>query len=142
MSSYLNIYLEKKPKEGEKNGERLLLCSITRSTDIYTMFYDNRPGIPSEEGLYSVTDDDLVNITHELERQISTKEIYIYETKLNLSLIKDKEAIDEILDNLKTNKEYLEQLKSQHAMLMGISMLVSDVGEDWCDFSKIYWRIE
>lgn len=142
MSSYLNIYLEKKPKEGEEKGERLLLCSISRPTSIYALFYDNRPGIPNEDNLYTVDPGDLVHITDELERQISSEENHIYEKKLNLQLIRDKEAITDVLDSLKTDREYLEQLKMEHSMLLGIAMILDDVGKAWSDFSKIYWRIE
>lgn len=142
MSSYLNIYLEKKPKEGEGKGERLLLCSISRGSVLYDLFYDNRPGIPSEENVYQITSEDLVCMSDELEKEISSEEIYLNESKLNLSLIHDTESIKELLENIKSDKEYLEQLKSRNSMILCMINLLHDVGESWSDFSKIHWRIE
>lgn len=142
MSSYLSIYLEKKPKEGEEKGERLLLCSISRGSTLYEQFYDNRPGIPNEDNVYQITSGDLVRISDELERQISSEEICLNESKLNLSLIHDTDSIKELLADIKSDKEYLEQLKSSNSMILCMINLFDDVGENWSDFSKIYWRIE
>ena len=142
MSSYLNIYLEKKPKEGEGKVERLLLCSISRGSSLYELFDDNRPGVPSEENVYQITSGDLVNISDELEKQISSEEICLIESKLNLSLIHDTESIGELLANIKSDKEYLERLKSDNSMILCMINMFDDVGKDWSDFSKIYWRIE
>lgn len=142
MSSYLNIYLERKPKEGEEKGERLLLCSISRGSSLYEQFYDNRPGIPNEDNFYKVDSADLFTISDELENQISSEEMCINEKKLNLSLIMNKEAILDVLDDLKNDKKYLEQLKTDCAMIIGIANVFSDVGKEWSDFNGIYWRIE
>jgi len=142
MSSYLNIYLERKPKEGEEKGERLLLCSISRGFALYELFYDNRPGIPSEENIYEITSADLVSMSDELEKEIASEEIYLNESKLNLSLIHDTESIGELLSNIRSDKEYLEQLKLKNSMLLCMINLFNDVGESWSGFSKIYWRIE
>lgn len=142
MSSYLNIYLEKKPKEGEEKGERLLLCSISRGITLYDVFYDNRPGIPSEENIYRITSEDLVTVSNQLEKEIASEEIHLIESKLNLSLIHDTESIGELLANIRSDKEYLEQLKMKNSMVICMANIFDDVGKEWSNFSKIYWKIE
>ena len=142
MSSYLNIYLERKPKEGEEKGERLLLCSISRGSTLYDVFYDNKPGIPSEENIYRVTSGDLVNVSNQLEKEIASEEICLNENKLNLSLIHDTESIGELLANIRSDKEYLEQLKMKNSMAICMINIFDDVDKEWSGFSKIYWKIE
>ena len=142
MSSYLNIYLEKKPKEGEEKGERLLLCSISRGSTLYDVFYDNRPGIPSEENIYRITSGDLVNVSNELEKEIASEEICLIESKLNLSLIHDTESIGELLANIRSDKEYLEQLKMKNSMVICMINIFDDVDKECSNFSEIYWKIE
>lgn len=142
MSSYLNIYLEKKPKEGEEKGERLLLCSVSRGSALYDLFYDNRPGVPSEDNIYQITSEDLVSMSDALEKQISLEEICLNESKLNLPLIHDAESIRELLADIKSDKEYLERLKSDNSMMLCMINMFDDIGKEWSDFSGIYWRIQ
>jgi len=142
MSSYLSIYLERKPEEGKEKGERLLLCSISRGSNLYSLFYDNRPGIPSEDNFYEVDSEELIRLSDEIGNNASSEEICIGEKRLNLRLIQDKEAITEVLDQLKSDKEYLKQLRSDESMLTAIALMIYDVGKEWSDFSKVLWRIE
>jgi hypothetical protein len=64
----------------------------------------------------------------------------IMHDKENLHLISNKDSIAEILDSIKCSKEYYQRLMSDRTILMSLGTLFSDVGKEWCDFDKIYWK--
>lgn len=141
MSSYLNIYLEKK-KEGEEKGERLLLCSISRAGTLYQLFYDNKPGTPNEQGVYEFTSDDLNPITEEIDVAISRCMLNIMHLKDNIRLVSDKDTIRDLLDDLATDREYLDDLKEQKVIISTLYVLFSDINQEWCSFNKLYWKVD
>ena len=141
MSSYLEIYLQKKKKEGEEKGERLLLCSISRADEIYSLFYDNNVGCTTDDGLHEFDSSDFTALIDELTERMSNVLMDIMHDKENLHLISNKDSIAEILDSIKCSKEYYQRLMSDRTILMSLGTLFSDVGKEWCDFNKLYWKI-
>lgn len=98
MSSYLNIYLQRKKKEGEEKEERLLLCSISRADSIYNLFYDNNICTSMEDRFHKFTYHDLETVIHVIDCRISEILLEIATTKQNLPLVSDKDAVLEIFD--------------------------------------------
>lgn len=141
MSSFLEIYLKRKKKEGEEKEERLLFSSISRGTTLYELFYENKPGIPSEQCIYEFTSKDLRPISDELDTAIARSIVSIMDLKDNIRLIAGKDTIEDLLDRLRVEKEYLDELKQQKAMIDTLYVLFMDIDEDWCDFNKLYWKI-
>lgn len=142
MSSYLSIYLQKKKKEGEEQGERLLLCSISRANELYNLFYENRIGKAVEDNLYEFTCKDVSSLVIDIDEAIARMMANVYEMKENLSYISNKESIREILDDISADKECIRELLNQKAEVEAISFLFEDVGTDYCPFDKLYWCIE
>lgn len=142
MSSYLSIYLQKKKKEGEEQGERLLLCSISRANELYNLFYENRVGKAVEDNLYEFTCKDVSSLVIDIDEAIARVMANVYEMKENLSYISNKESIREILDDISADKECIRELLNQKAEVEAISFLFEDVGTDYCPFDKLYWCIE
>lgn len=142
MSSYLNIYLQKKKKEEEENVERLLLCSISRANDIYSLFYDNKPGSCRENDMHEFTSEDLDTISSEIDREIANEIIRINNLKNDIHLVSDKDVINEMLDNLDTARDWLETIKRHREALDTMYMIFNDVGKEWSAFDKLYWSID
>jgi len=145
MSSYLNIYLQKKKKEGEEKGELLQLCSICRVNDLYALFYDNSIGNYADVGekhLHEFTSKDLDTVVKEVEHNIAKTLIQISETKDALSSVSNKEAVEDLLEELKSDKEYLQMLMNQKSALDTLYFIFDDMGEKWCNFDKVYWEID
>lgn len=142
MSSYLNIYLERKPKEGEESGERLLLCSISRVSPIYSLFYDNDIGFYQEDGYHEFTHGDFNEVIDDLTDDCSKFLLDIAHLKENLPLVSEKESITDILDQINSSKNYVQELMHRRSNLMALGTLFADVGEEWSDFSKLYWKID
>lgn len=146
MSSYLNIYLQKKRKDGKEEVERLKLCSISRSNELYSLFYDNNVGLVTDikinhETLHEFTADDFDDISKHVDEEISRTLLRIYETKETLPLITSNEAVDEALENLASDKEYFRDLLNQKTTLSTLYFIFSDVG-NYSDFDKLYWSID
>jgi len=143
MSSYLNIYLQKKKKDGEEQGERLLLCSISRANEIYGLFYDNQVGrITDDERLHEFTCADIDSLNIDIDEAVERTTSRIYEMKENLSCISNKDAIHEILDDISSDKEYVRQLLNGKAVVNTLYTLFCDIGEAYCSFDKLYWSID
>lgn len=142
MSSYLNIYLERKKKDGERDGERLLLYSISRANPIYSLFYDNSIGICREDNLHEFKTSDLYGVLEEMEHKIPKELIDNAELKQYLQLISNKDAIVEMLDQIKANKDYINELMEERVNLCTLYAVFNDVGEEWCSFEKLYWKID
>lgn len=143
MSSYLNIYLEKKKKEGEEKGERLLLCSISRVNEIYNVFYDHGLGSQREEdGMHEFTSNDISSVIDDVECNISSWLYKILHIKETLPLITEKDTLADMIEELESDKEYLQELMDLRATLSTLSIIFSDVNEEWCAFDKLYWKID
>ena len=145
MSSYLNIYLQKKKKEGEEEGELLQLCSICRVNDLYALFYDNSIGNYADAGekhLHEFTSNDLDTVIKGIEHNTAKTLIQISEIKDAIPLVSDKETIEDLLEELKSNKEYLQMLMNQKSALDTLYCIFDDMGEEWCNFDKVYWEID
>lgn len=139
MSSYLNIYLERKPEYG---GEKLLLCSISSASDIYNIFFDNNIGVKDEDGYHEFSHSDFDSIIDDLTEDVSKTLLETTHLKENLPLVSEKESISEMLDQISSNKDYIEWLRHRRSYLMALGIILSDVGESWSDFSKLYWKID
>lgn len=142
MSSYLNIYLEKRKKEGEENGERLLLCSISRVNSLYSLFRDNNIGVCTEDNMHKFTVSDINAVIDELSISISKVLADIAHLKEVLPLVSEKESVSDMYDNILTSKNYYQELMSDRAMLMALGSLFADINEDWSDFTGLYWKID
>lgn len=143
MGSYLNIYLQRKKKDGEEQGERLLLCSISRANEIYGLFYDNQVGKVVDNGrLHEFTCEDIESLTIDIDEAIARVTARVYEMKENLSCISNKDAIHEILDDISADKECIRELLDEKSAVNTLYTLFSDVGKDYCTFDKLYWYIE
>lgn len=142
MSSYLNIYLEKRKKEGEENGERLLLCSISRANNLYSLFRDNNIGVCTEGNMHKFTVSDINAVIDELNMNISRVLADIAHLKEVLPLVSEKESVSDMYDNIITSKNYYQELMSDRAMLMALGSLFADINEDWSDFTGLYWKID
>lgn len=142
MGSYLNIYLQKKKKEREEKGERLLLCSISRADSIYNLFYDNNICTSMEDRFHKFTYHDLETVIHVIDCRISEILLEIATTKQNLPLVSDKDAVLEIFDQLSTNENIVRDLMKEKVILESLATLFGDISEDWCDFDGLYWSIE
>lgn len=147
MASYLNIYLQKKKKEGEEKEERLLLCCISRANDIYSWFYDNNIGrrtdiVENGVTLHEFTASDIDDVIKEIDNMIAKSLIAISHTKEALPLVTNKDAIEDLLENLQIDKDYLRDLMHQKASLESLWFIFSDVNEDYSDFEKLYWSVD
>lgn len=140
MSSYLEIYLQKKKREGEEKGERLLLCSISRADEMYSIFRDNNIGFVTEDNLHEFTSDEFNSLINELTERISTILLDTAHIKESLPLISNKDSIADALDTIRTNKQYYQELMCERATLMALCSLFEDIDKDWSDFDKIYWK--
>lgn len=141
--SYLEIYLQKKRKEGEEKGERLLLCSISRANEIYETFYTNQLGAKrDEDGFHEFSSDDISALIDEIELNISGWVYKISHIKETIPLINEKETLNTMLEDLESDKEYLQDLRDLKAAMSTLSILFSDVNEEWCAFDKLYWKID
>lgn len=146
MGSYLNIYLEKKKKEGEEKGERLLLCTISRANDLYSLFYNNNiyNCTTTDEDGRSIHEFDSSSFNELIEyndQLIAKTLLKIAELKEVLPLITDKDSINDLLDQLSTNKEYFQELMTEKATLNTLSIIFSDINT-YSDFDKLYWKID
>lgn len=141
MASYLNIYLQRKKKEGEDGWERLLLCSISRANEIYSLFYDNSVGRMTENNYHEFTSDDINSLIIDIDEAISRTLSKICDMKEALPLISNKDAIADVMEDISSDRSYLRTLLDQKAAVTALCQLFDDIGEDWCDFDRIYWKI-
>ena len=57
-------------------------------------------------------------------------------------MINEKETLNTMLEDLESDKEYLQDLRDLKATMSALSILFSDVNEEWCAFDKLYWKID
>ena len=140
MGSYLEIYLQKKKKEGEKEGERLLLCSVSRANEIYSLFYDNNIGRMCDENYHEFTSDDIDSVMIGIDEAIQRMQDNINNAKEYLTLVSDKSVITDMLDDISSNKEYIKDLMNQKSMMNALYIIFEDINK-YSSFDKVYWKI-
>jgi hypothetical protein len=142
--SFLSIYLEKKKKEGEEKEERLLLCSISRANEIYSLFYDNGIGVridSEDKTIHKFTVNDINDVCDNIDELIVECLMRMSEQKEMLPLISDKDSITALLEEHHSDKEYLRELMNQKVALNTLYSIFADIG-DYSDFNGLYWIIE
>jgi hypothetical protein len=120
MSSYLNFYIPKGNIEEEKP---LLLTSFSRSNELYSIFYDNLniAFIGNEENKYTKLEySDLEHILDVMDTSINSVSKRI--TELEKYANGNYDIISEIL----SLKDYLEELKENRDYVRFIAFIVAD----------------
>jgi hypothetical protein len=141
MSSYLNIYVQPKLKDGEE-PKKMCLMSVSRSHPLYqaineagSFYAYTSIGENAEERFYELSSDLISSIC-----QDSNAEIQITEKRLN-EYEKYAAGNSEIIQNIISTKEYLEELKETCNELCFLSQIVYDVENDFSDFEKVFINI-
>lgn len=141
MSSYLNIYVQPKMKDG-KESKKLLLMSVSRSHPLYqaideqgSFYAYTSIGENAEEHFYELSSDLISSIC-----QDSNAEIQITEKRLN-EYKKYAGGNLEIIQEIISTKDYLDELKETYNQLCFIKQIVDDVENDFNDFGKVFINI-
>lgn len=141
MSSYLNIYVQPKMKDG-KESKKMCLMSFSRSHPLYqaideagSFYAYTSIGENAEEQFYELSSDLINSIC-----QDSNTEIQITEKRLN-EYEKYAAGNSEIIQDIISTKEYLEELKETYNQLCFIRQIVDDVENDFSDFEKVFINI-
>lgn len=141
MSSYLNIYVLPKINDGQE-PKKMLLYSVSRSSDLYQAI--NEAGSfyaytsiseNAEEHFYELTSNLLSALC-----QNSNEEIQVVEKRLN-EYEKHAAGNSEIIQDIISTKEYLEELKGTYNELCFIKQLVDDIESGYTDFEKVFINI-
>lgn len=147
MSSYLNLYLLPKKKEGDTvEPKPLLLYSWSRNTNIYSTFYEELNPVfigNGEEPLYTeVSAQDLNEVVNTLSDDATEYENRIentfeaYQKIPNLS----KDIISEYIEDYTSSKEYINELRETCSFMRFLHDLLSDL--KYSDFEKILINID
>ncbi len=133
MSSYLNIYLL--PKEQEK---KLLLTNISRNSGVYQAFNEYGVAYAGNEEKYTrVTPEMMMSIKRDVKEDID---------RVNKRLTEfEKHAAGniDIINDILSEKEYLEELQDTYSELCWISDIVHDLENfDWLEFEGMYVNID
>ena len=141
MSSYLNIYVQPK-KEAGQEPNKMCLCSASRSSKLYQAineagyFYAYTTiGGDAEEQFYELTSGLISSIC-----QDSNQEIQVTENRLN-EYEKHAAGNSEIIQEIISTKEYLEELKETYNQLCFIKQVVYDTESGFNDFEKVFINI-
>lgn len=141
MSSYLNIYVQPKMKDGNES-KKMCLMSFSRSSSLYQAINDagsfyafTSIGESAEEQFYELSSDLINSICLD-----SNTEIQVVEKRLN-EYEKYAAGNSEIIQDIISTKEYLEELKETYNQLCFISQIVDDVENDFSDFEKVFINI-
>ena len=131
MSSYLTFYIETKTKE------KISIVSFSRSSDIYTAFYENLSieFSDSETKYTKITADDIGNVMGSINSDISrsTSRLNEYE-----KYVKDNPSyIDEII----SLKEYIEDLKRTVNTISFMYSVADDAENNFVDAKGVYVSI-
>lgn len=141
MSSYLNIYVQSKIKDGSES-KKMLLMSVSRSSPLYQAineagaFYAYTSIEENVEEQFYELESDLINSIC----QDVNAEIQIAEKRLN-EYEKHAAGNSEIIQEIISTKEYLEELKETYNQLCFIMQIVADVENDFSDFGKVFINI-
>lgn len=138
MSSYLNIYLVPKKKEGQEEQKPLLWNSYSRSTDIYQTFceYSNVPFIGNGDtpNFSELTVEDISKISNSLREEIKKYQARVdreFEAAKKLG-ISDIEMINQVISEYGSSLEYLEEQKETLQEIMFIKDMVEEF--EYSDF--------
>ena len=141
MSSYLNIYVQPKIKDGEES-KKMILMSVSRSHPLYQAIDESGSfyaytsiGENAEEHFYELSSDLISSIC-----QDSNAEIQIAEKRLN-EYEKYAAGNSEIIQDIISTKEYLEELKETYNQLYFIRQIVDDIENGFSDFEKVFINI-
>lgn len=150
MSSYLNIYLLPKADEVNKEPKKLLVKSVSRSSDLYQAFQEaNIAYAYSYHGLTDKNDDEPeVQYTKIDYSLISTICADIYD-----ELVKSKNRIEEyekhaagnteIIDEIIQMKEYISEQESLYNELKVMKEFIYDIENyDWYSIEAVYANID
>lgn len=141
MSSYLNIYVQSKMKDG-KESKKMLLMSVSRANPLYqaidgagSFYAYTSIGEDAEEQFHELTSELINSIC-----QDSNQDIQIAEKRLN-EYEKHAAGNSEIIQEIISTKEYLEELKATYNQLCFIRQIVDDAENDFSDFEKVFINI-
>lgn len=147
MSSYLNLYLLPKKKEGDTiEPKPLLLNSWSRNSDIYQMFYENlNPTFIGDEDEYKyseVTEADLQTLVDAVQKDINTVQERLQARTEALSSIKNipPERLDEYIEDFASTREYIRELQDTLELMKALKLLLSDL--EYSSFEKILVNID
>lgn len=141
MSSYLNIYVQPKIKDG-KESKKMCLMSVSRSSPLYqaineagSFYAYTSIGENVKEQFYELSSDLISSVC-----QDSNAEIQITEKRLN-EYEKHAAGNSEIIQEIISTKYYLEELKETYNQLCFLSQIVDDAENDFSDFEKVFINI-
>lgn len=141
MSSYLNIYVQSKMKDGQKS-KKMLLMSVSRANPLYqaineagSFYAYNSIGENTEEQFYELTSELVNSICQDsnMEIQIAEKRLHEYEKYAAGNM--------EIIQEIISTKDYLNELNQTYNQLRFISQIVEDAKNDFSDFEKVLINI-
>lgn len=141
MSSYLNIYVLPKIKEGQES-KKMLLMSVSRANPLYqaineagSFYAYTNIGENAEEQFYELTSELINSIC-----QDSIQDIQIAEKRLN-EFEKYATGNMEIIQEIISTKDYLNELNQTYNQLHFISQIVEDAENGFSDFEKVLINI-
>lgn len=141
MSSYLNIYVQPKIKDSVES-KKMCLMSCSRSHPLYqaineagSFYAYTSIGENAEEQFYELSSDLISSVCQDLNT-----EIQIVEKRLN-EYEKYAAGSSEIIQEIISTKDYLEELKETYNQLCFISQIVDDVENGFSDFEKVFINI-
>lgn len=134
MSSYLSFYLKLK----EENTKPVFLTCYSRNNPIYQSFYENIDiaYAGNEETYTHLTLDDVNKIITDLKGDISNvkKRITTYKEHAYGNL--------EIINEIISSEEYLEELTSTLHSVYFIQDLVNNAEASYCEYSEVLCNID
>lgn len=134
MSSYLNFYIVPK----EKNSKPISLISYSRNNNVYSYFNENlNPAyIGTEETQYTELDISKIELVlNDINSDINSinNRLLEYEKYANGNI----EIIEEIL----SQKEYLEDIINAKNIVEFIKSLILESTYSWSDYNKVLCNI-
>lgn len=134
MSSYLNIYL--RDKETKKNR---LLASYSSSSDIYQAFNENMtivcPNSEEEEKFTKVELADFGSVISSLKEEVNNMSKRLAETEKYAS------GNTELIDDILSYKEFIEQTTSAIAEIQFLKGILYDSVHGYTSFDAMYINI-
>jgi prephenate dehydrogenase len=141
MSSYLNIYVRPNIKDG-KESKKMCLMSVSRSHPLYqaineagSFYAYTSIGENTEERFYELTSNLINSICKDSSEEIMAAEKRLKEYEKYAS------GNSEIIQDIISTKEYLEEIKETYNQLCFIRQIVDDVENGFTDFGKVFINI-
>lgn len=132
MSSYLNLYML--PKEGKK---KLLFYSVSRNSPIYQAFNEYGVAYSGNEEKHTLVTKEMMNTMV----QDAKADLDKWNKRLE-ELEKHAAGNAEIIEEIISDKEYLEELQDTYNELHFIRNIVVDIEMfDFFDFEGVYANI-